>query len=132
MEQFTFDQLPEAVSKLHEKLNSIEQLLREGQHQPQDTDQLLNISEAAKLLTLSVPTIYSKVCRKEIPVNKQGKRLYFYKSELVNWIKSGRKKLLLKSGKRQNKRLLQIKDTAHSQSRKRNRTDKRIQRSHDK
>ena len=92
MEQFTFDQLPQAVSKLHEKLNSIEQLLREGQHQPQDTDELLNISEAAKLLNLSVPTIYSKVCRKEIPVNKQGKRLYFYKSELVNWIKSGRKK----------------------------------------
>lgn len=92
MEQFTFDQLPEAVSKLHEKLNSIEQLLRGGQHQPQDTDQLLNISEVAKFLNLSVPTIYSKVCRKEIPVNKQGKRLYFYRSELVNWIKSGRKK----------------------------------------
>lgn len=92
MEQFTFEQLPQAVSKLHEKLNSIEQLLKEGQHQPQDTDELLSISEAARFINLSVPTIYSKVSRKEIPVNKQGKRLYFYKSELINWIKSGRRK----------------------------------------
>lgn len=92
MEQFTFDQLPQAVGKLHDKLNSIEQLLREGQHQPQNIDELLSVSEAAKFLNLSVSTIYSKVCRKEIPVNKQGKRLYFYRSELVNWIKSGRKK----------------------------------------
>lgn len=92
MEPFTFDQLPQAVGKLHDKLDSIEQLLKESQRQPQDTDELLSISEAAKFLNLSVPTIYSKVCRKEVPVNKQGKRLYFYRSELINWIKSGRKK----------------------------------------
>lgn len=28
----------------------------------------------------------------EIPVNKQGKRIYFYRHELMQWIRSGRVK----------------------------------------
>jgi len=92
METLTFDQLPQAVSKLQDKLESIEQLLLHQHEQPSGHEELLTISNAAKFLNLSVPTIYSKVCRKEIPVNKRGKRLYFYRSELTEWIKSGRKK----------------------------------------
>lgn len=91
MEIITFDKLPEAVGQLLDKVNHIEQLLGQ-QNQPPDQDELLNIQKAAKFLDLAVPTLYSKVSRKEIPVNKQGKRLYFYKSELENWIKQGRKK----------------------------------------
>ena len=59
---------------------------------PQSTaDQLLTIQEAAELLHLSVPTCYGLVHRKEIPVCKKGKRLYFPKQELIEWIKTGRK-----------------------------------------
>ena len=92
METITFDQLPQAVSRLHEKLDHIEQLLREVNHLSPAADELLTIAQAAKFLNLSTPTIYTKVSRNEIPVNKQGKRLYFYKSEQAEWIKSGRKK----------------------------------------
>ena len=92
MKNFSFDQLPEAVSQLYEKLEKIEKLLQEKILGKDKKDDLLTISGAAKFLKLSIATIYSKVCRKEIPVNKQGKRLYFYKSELANWIKSGRRK----------------------------------------
>jgi excisionase family DNA binding protein len=92
MEPITFEQLPQAVSRLQEQLNNIEQLILRGAALPPETDELLTISQAAKFLNLSIPTIYCKVSRKEIPVNKQGKRLYFYKSELANWINTGRKK----------------------------------------
>ena len=91
MEPFTFDQLPHAVGLLHDKLLTIEQLLRDRATPSPLPDELLTISEAAQFLNLSVPTLYSKVSRREIPVNKQGKRLYFYKSELADWIKAGRK-----------------------------------------
>jgi excisionase family DNA binding protein len=94
MEPITFEQLPQAVSRLQEQLNNIEQLILRGTTPAVDTDELLTISQAAKFLNLSIPTIYCKVSRKEIPVNKQGKRLYFYKSELANWIKTGRKKTI--------------------------------------
>lgn len=94
MEQITFEQLPQAVVRLQEQLNNIEQLILRGTIPAVETDELLTISQAAKFLNLSIPTIYCKVSRKEIPVNKQGKRLYFYKSELANWIMTGRKKTI--------------------------------------
>jgi excisionase family DNA binding protein len=94
METITFDQLPYSVTRLHEKLDHIEQLLREANNHSPEIDELLTITQAAKFLHLSTPTIYGKVSRNEIPVNKQGKRLYFYRSELAEWIKSGRKKTL--------------------------------------
>jgi excisionase family DNA binding protein len=59
-----------------------------------ETDQLFTIKEAAVFLHLSVPTIYGLVNRSEIPVSKKGKRLYFSKQELTEWIKSGRKKTI--------------------------------------
>lgn len=88
----TFDQLPDAVTKIQEKLDIIEQLLIQRQEQLPEQDEIMPVSKAAIFLDLAVPTVYSKVCRKELPVNKRGKRLYFYRSELTGWIKSGRKK----------------------------------------
>jgi excisionase family DNA binding protein len=56
--------------------------------------ELLTITQAGKVINLTVPTIYSLVSKKLIPYNKKGKRLYFLKSELLDWVKSGRKKTI--------------------------------------
>ena len=56
------------------------------------TEQLLTIQEAAEFLSLTVPTMYSKVSKGELPVMKRGKRLYFSRTELMEYIKEGRKK----------------------------------------
>lgn len=45
------------------------------------TEQLLTIQEAAEFLSLTVPTLYSKVSRGELPVMKRSKRLYFSKAD---------------------------------------------------
>ena len=55
-------------------------------------EQLLTIQEAAEFLSLTVPTMYSKVSKGELPVMKRGKRLYFSSTELMEYIKDGRKK----------------------------------------
>lgn len=47
----------------------------------------LNIKEAAEKLGVSVPTMYGKVHRKEIPFYKPAGKLYFYESELDAWIR---------------------------------------------
>lgn len=78
------------MGKLFDKMENIESLLLSLNHSPKIHDEILNISEAAALLNLSVATIYFKVSKNEIPVCKKGKRLYFYKSELTDWIKSGK------------------------------------------
>lgn len=55
-------------------------------------EQLLTIQEAAEFLSLTVPTMYSKVSKGELPVMKRGKRLYFSRTELLEYVKTGRKK----------------------------------------
>lgn len=55
-------------------------------------EQLLTIQEAAEFLSLTVPTMYSKCSKGEISYMKRSKRLYFSRSELMDYIKDGRKK----------------------------------------
>lgn len=90
---FTFEQLPRAISQLYTKLDSIEKLILAKSGPTQDqADQLLTIEEAAAFAHLSKATLYGLVSRSEVPCMKKGKRLYFSKLELTQWIKSGRKK----------------------------------------
>lgn len=58
----------------------------------EQTDQLFIIDETAIFTRLSKSTLYSLVNRREIPFCKKGKRLYFSKQDLTDWIKSGRNK----------------------------------------
>jgi excisionase family DNA binding protein len=59
-----------------------------------DAEQFMSVREAAELLCLRVPTLYSLVSKSQIPYHKRAKRLYFSKQELINWIKTGRKKTI--------------------------------------
>ncbi len=93
MENLTFDKLPEAVTMLTKEVSELKRLLIEKQEQPTDQpEQLLSVQEAAEFLSLTVPTMYSKVSKGELPVMKQSKRLYFSRTELLEYIKDGRKK----------------------------------------
>lgn len=80
------------------RLNNIEILLLDLKHTPKEqgeqkeTDELLTVQDTAKLLSLSVPTIYSLIHKGEIPVMKRSKRCYFSKVDLINYLKQGRKK----------------------------------------
>jgi excisionase family DNA binding protein len=80
------------------RLSNIENLILDLKHQPtkvEPTDQpeqLLTIQEAAEFLSLTVPTMYSKVSKGELPVMKRSKRLYFSRTELLEYLKDGRKK----------------------------------------
>jgi excisionase family DNA binding protein len=79
------------------RLSSIENLILDLKHKPQtveptdNPDQLLTIQQAAEFLSLSVPTLYTKVSKGELPVMKRSKRLYFSRTELLEYLKDGRK-----------------------------------------
>ena len=90
----SFDQLPAAVNQLNEKLVNIERLLIQKQDQTstKPPEKLLTVQEAAEFLNLTVPTIYSKVSKGELPYMKRGKRLYFSSTQLMEYIKEGSRK----------------------------------------
>jgi excisionase family DNA binding protein len=90
MNKITFENLPEMVDRLLTKLENIETLLSSQKANEQQADEMLTVEQAAIFLNLAVPTLYSKVSRREIPVCKPGKRLYFSKSDLTEYKKSRR------------------------------------------
>ena len=62
-------------------------------NQDHPSENFITIDEAAELTGLSKHTIYARTSPgfvrkhgKTIPFHKQGKRLYFRRSELLNWI----------------------------------------------
>jgi excisionase family DNA binding protein len=73
-----------AQSEILERLSRIESLLSATQPQP------MTVEEAAAFLHLSKQTIYRLTSRSEIPHYKQGKRVYFVRGELSEWIQRNR------------------------------------------
>lgn len=51
---------------------------------------LIGIDEAAKLLGITKPTLYSKVSRRELSYMKRFNKLFFYKNDLIEYIEGGR------------------------------------------
>ena len=87
---YTFEQLPEAIAGLQVQLNRIEQLLTERSTVSKEPE-ILTIKQAAEFLDLAVQTVYQRVSSRTIPFSKRGKRLYFQRHELEQWISEGRK-----------------------------------------
>jgi excisionase family DNA binding protein len=93
MQIITFEKLPEAVAQLLNEVANLKELFISKNNQPlPEEDKLLSITEAAEFLSLTVPTMYSKVSKGELPVMKRSKRLYFSRTELLEYLKDGRKK----------------------------------------
>lgn len=88
----TFEEIPQAITELNEKLNCIQTLLlKQADSNVSKADELLTVTQAAQFLALATPTIYGLVQRREVPFSKRGKRLYFSKRELIEWVGKGRK-----------------------------------------
>ena len=93
MKPLSFENLPEAVGLLIQKIDNLERKLleQEGKQTTKTSDDLLTVDQAAEFLNLAKPTVYSMVSRGELPYMKRSKRLYFSREDLVSYIKSGRK-----------------------------------------
>lgn len=93
MKEVTHDSSPQALTQLLEKVGNIERMLLEkSNEQPQpEADQLLTVQQCADFLSLSVPSIYGLIHKGELPVMKRSKRCYFLKSDLIAYLKAGRK-----------------------------------------
>lgn len=91
-------------SELNELIySSVQKALQNSVPAKTTESEVLTIKEAAKLLHCSVPTLYSKHSKGELPgVSKVGKRLLFNRQILLDWI-----------NEKQQKTVAQIKAEAH-------------------
>jgi len=85
--------LPQLQTLIVDAVNACLDSREQNQSNP-GPDKLMTIGEAATFAHLSKATFYGLVSRSEVPCMKKGKRLYFSRQELTEWIKAGRKKTL--------------------------------------
>lgn len=94
MEKVTFNDLPKAVTMLTKEFRELKRLLIEKQEQaPTEQPKIwLDLNELIKFdpEKRTKPTWYSKISRNEVPHYKRGKKVYFLKSEIDEWLKQGK------------------------------------------
>jgi excisionase family DNA binding protein len=90
----SFDSLPDQVSKLNQKIDQLLELAKSNSAGEAEQSELLTVDQAASLLGLAKQSIYGKLCRNELPAIKPAgsKRVYFKKTDLLEYLEAGRKK----------------------------------------
>ena len=94
----TFEQMPVLLSEQRDEIMVLRHMLIETNEmvkrilQPDPLPDLMTIKQAGEYLSLTTPTMYNKVSRNELPYMKRGKKLYFSRAELTEYLKAGRNK----------------------------------------
>jgi len=84
----TFNDIPEAVSYLIEKINNLEELIRTSANTQPDENIWFNLEALCDYLPdrPAKQTVYGWVFQKKIPYHKKGKKLQFLKCEIDEWL----------------------------------------------
>lgn len=91
MSPITFDKLPEQVASLRQDVLELKGLIQNRSTPTKEEPEApISVTELEKLTGYTKPTIYAKCRNNEMPHCKMGNRLYFFRSEIITWIKSGR------------------------------------------
>lgn len=93
-ENLTFNDLPEMVGRLCEKIESLENALKESLAKEPPVKKNLHVpmtvEEVCNYLGISKSSFYYKA-KHGVPTIKQGKHLFVYRDELDKWLEIGRK-----------------------------------------
>jgi len=89
--KLTFEELPQAVGVLDNKIDILLELMKTTGYSSRD--KLMKITELSEYLPEkpAKPTIYGWTTHRQIPFEKHGKALYFRKSKIDEWLDNGRR-----------------------------------------
>jgi excisionase family DNA binding protein len=75
--------------------SSLKKVLRTQQTEPpKQTDQSFDLEGLEAYLRLARATLYGKLANGEVPGHKRGKKWYFLRSEIDDYLRQGRRKTL--------------------------------------
>ena len=82
----SFEQLPELIQNLVERIEALEKTVREKQHPQPLEGELMSVEDVCKLLGKSKSAVYRTVRCHDIPFIRQGNRLYFDRPTIKKWL----------------------------------------------
>ena len=95
VKEISFENLPKAVAHLVTEVAELKVMVEKGQTPVENQKRVpIGIDQACKIIKKAKPTVYTLVRKRMIPCYKNGKQLYFFEDELLEWITSGKKKTL--------------------------------------
>lgn len=93
--ELSFEKLPEAVSQLMIDVSEMKELLLEAAKNyvvPKKKNPI-GIFEACGIVNLAKPTVYALCQNRTIPCYRTtGGKLQFFEDELIEWVKTGKRK----------------------------------------
>ncbi|MDD3063157.1 MAG: helix-turn-helix domain-containing protein [Massilibacteroides sp.] len=97
-EQLTFNDVPEVLKSVLDKVERLENLLihlqeqiSTGTNKHQDAHIPMNLDEACEFLKMKKSTMYYHLEKGNIPATRSGKNYLLFKDELIKWAENGRK-----------------------------------------
>lgn len=88
----TFEQTQLDVAEVKKDLKELKFFILQKPETDNQSDDPKNIDDIAKLTGYTKPTLYGFCQKNEIPYHKKNGRLFFFKSEIIAWIKQGKQK----------------------------------------
>lgn len=84
-----FEDIPAAIGQILAKLEQIQWTIDRLQS-PKQERRPISIDEACKIIGKKKQTVYALSRLGEIPSCRQGRKVYFYEDELLEWINNGK------------------------------------------
>jgi len=87
-EPISFNELPQAMAYLIQKVERLESMLSKTNLEQPDSDKWFNVQELCEFLPdkPARQTVYGWIGQRLIPYHKKGKKLQFLKSEIDAWL----------------------------------------------
>lgn len=93
--EISFENLPKAVAHLASEIAEIKTIVQ-NVHKTESKEKRIpiGIDEVSQIIKKAKPTIYTLVRQRKITCYKNGKKLYFFEEEILEWIANGKKKTI--------------------------------------
>lgn len=92
--EISFENLPKAVALISLQIEELKTIVKNKDTIEINKKTPISIEEACTILKKAKPTVYTLVRKRQIPHYKNGKKLYFYEDELLDWIAQGKRKTI--------------------------------------
>ncbi|CEN38644.1 helix-turn-helix domain-containing protein [Capnocytophaga cynodegmi] len=93
--EISFENLPKAVAFLSHQIEELKAIIENiPTVEPTEKKKPIGVEQACEIIGKAKPTLYTLVRKRQIPHCKNGKKLYFYEEELLDWIAKGKRKTI--------------------------------------